>query len=320
MSELFGGTELQLNLLRNSLSPELLDNFQIIPTRLNEELNNDKIRIAWIHDLEGDPSLDYLKNEGWRKFHLLIFVSDNQMQNFIQFYNIPWSRCLVIKNAINPLMRGDFEDLNILKLIYTPTPHRGLNILIPVFVELLKEFPNMVLDVFSSFKLYGWENRDEPYKQLFKFCEDHPSINYHGAQPQEIVRYAISNSHIFAYPSTWKETSCRCLMEAMSAGLVCVHSNLGALPETAANWTYMYQFQEDLNSHAMIFMNTLRIAIKNLINDKENTISRLKNQSLYVDQVYNWDYRKVQLENLLTQMLNLSREFEKEIVFNYKTL
>ena len=303
--------------LKDSLPSELLDNFQIIPTRLTEELDESKIRIAYIHDLANDPQLAYLDNGGWRKFHLLVFVSNWQMQSFIGRYQIPWERCLVIQNAIVPIdVDLDKKPTDKVRLIYTPTPHRGLNILLPVFEKLLEVYPDLELDVFSSFKLYGWEQRDDQFKSLFEKCENHPNINYHGSQSNEVVREALKNAHIFAYPSKWQETSCLCLIEAMSAGLICVHSNLGALYETAANFSYMYQFTEDENRHAQIFYSALRMGIENLKNDV-NIGLRIKHQKVYADQVYNWNARKDQWNALLNSMLTLPREFEKpKFVYN----
>ena len=95
-------------------------------------------------------------------------------------------------------------------------------------------YDNVHLDVFSSFNAYGWAERDEPYQELFDKIEAHPQMTYHGFKPNNIVRNALQKAHIFAYPSIWMETSCIALMEAMSAGLMCVHPNLAALPETAA--------------------------------------------------------------------------------------
>jgi len=110
-----------------------------------------------------------------------------------------------------------------------------------------------------------------------------------------------------------------CLIEAMSAGLTCVHSNLGALYETSANWTYSYQFQEDINKHSLSFKSMLDIAISNYT-DGYNIGAKLQNQKSYVDQIHNWNFRKIQWNNLLTQMVGLPREMEKEeAVFNYKT-
>ena len=204
-----GGTELLMGRLIEAVPADLMSNFQIVPTRITEPLQEDKVRIAYIHDLCEDPQLDYLANGGWRKFHLLVFVSNWQMQSFINKFNIPWSRCVVIENSIVPIDKVAEVPKGKIKLIYTPTPHRGLNILLTAFQELLKTHDNLVLDVYSSFNLYGWDERDKEYEPLFEFCRNHPSINYHGCRPNREIREALLNSHIFAYPSIWTETSCQ---------------------------------------------------------------------------------------------------------------
>lgn len=312
MTKLLGGTEQMMERLKGAIDSEVWKEFQVIPTRLTEELDETKVRIAYIHDLAEDPQLNYLKDGGWAKFHLIVFVSNWQMQSFINRFNIPWSKCIVIQNAIEPLPEPLEKPKDHIRLIYTPTPHRGLQLLLPVFMKLLEGNLDieLTLDVFSSFELYGWSDRDEQYKEMFQMCKDHPSINYHGSQPNEVIREALLKSHIFAYPSIWTETSCLCLIESMSAGLVCVHPNLGALPETASNWTYQYQFQEDVNQHAGLFFNILQVAIDNIKNDP-NLPTRLKNQKVYADQFYNWNTRKEQWQTLFNHLLTLPRTIEK---------
>src|SRR5690606_32296357 len=161
---------------------------------------------------------------------------------------------------------------------------------LPVFEKLLEKYSDLELDVFSSFKLYGWPERDEQYKDLLDKCQSHPNINYHGAVDNAIIRDKIKDVHILAYPSVWPETSCLVLMEAMSAGCLPVHSNLAALPGTAANWTMMYQFHEDPQNHALIFYHALDRAIENFWS--EDIQSRIISQQSYANVFYNWDIRE----------------------------
>lgn len=302
-----GGTESIMRRIFDRVPRELLEQTQIIPTRLAVGLDETKIRIAYVHDLPGDPSLDYLKNGGWTKFHKIVFVSNWQMQAFISAYKIPWSKCVVIQNGIEPI-EDHIKSADTIRLIYTPTPHRGLDILASVFNELSKEFDNIELDVFSSFGLYGWEGRDEQFKGLFEFLNNHPKINYHGTKSNDEVRAALMQSHIFAYPSTWQETSCLCLIEAMSAGLLCVHSNLAALYETAVNLTMMYQFNEDQQKHAGILHNALRGAIVHLRTD--GVQQTLGVQKQYVKSFYNINAKAKHWEALISSLLNEPRKIE----------
>lgn len=306
-----GGTELLMERLYSSLPEGYMKDFQIIPTRLTEELDPKRIRIVWMHDLADDPQVSYLANEGWRKFHVIVFVSNWQMQYFIGKFGIPWEKCLVIQNSILPFDKEVFtqKPTDKVNLIYTPTPHRGLEILLPVFQKLKTEFDNLHLDVYSSFNLYGWGERDRQYERLFQICEDDPDISYHGSKPNDEVREALAKSHIFAYPSIWTETSSLCLIEAMSAGLICVHPNLGALYETAAGYTYMYQFAEDANRHANTFYLMLKLAIENHLYD-DNIKYRVVQQKMYADQMYNWEFRRIQWKSLMDSLLSQPREIE----------
>jgi UDP-glucose:(glucosyl)LPS alpha-1,2-glucosyltransferase len=175
----------------------------------------------------------------------------------------------------------------IIRLVYTPTPHRGLSILAKVFDNLCSKYDNLELDVFSSFALYGWTERDKEFESLYRFLLDHPKANYYGTVSNLEVREALKRAHIFAYPSIWTETSCLCLMEAMSAGLACVHSNLGALYETAGNLTAMYQFHEDLSQHAGMFERMMDVVIGEI--NKPELQSSLEVQKSYTKTFYDID-------------------------------
>jgi UDP-glucose:(glucosyl)LPS alpha-1,2-glucosyltransferase len=310
-----GGTELMAERLESSIEPGLLSNFQIIRSRVRD-LDETKVRILWLHDLPNDPESQHLADGGWNKFHKLVFVSNWQMQRYIDAFDIPWSKCIVMQNAIKPIPEHT-KPSDKISLAYWSTPHRGLNILVPVFQKLAEKHDNIELNVYSSFSLYGWSERDEPFKPLFEACDAHPKINYHGAIDNDALRKELENNHILAFPSTWVETSCLVLMEAMSAGMLCVHSNLGALPETAANWTSMYQLHESPNDHAAYFYRYLDDAIGYL--NEESIQSRIASQKGYADVFYNWDIRAQQWTALLESLVNEPRELPKEqAMFTYK--
>jgi hypothetical protein len=311
-----GGTELMKNQLQKYIDARLFDEFQIFNSRVQEELDETKLRIYWIHDLPGDPAVEHLANGGWNNFHKIVFVSNWQMQAFISRYQIPWNRCIVLHNAINPIESHEKPTDGPVRLAYWSTPHRGLSILAPVFDKLSEKY-DVELDVYSSFKIYGWAERDKEFEELFDFCKKHPKINYYGSIPNATLRGQLKNTHILAYPNIWPETSCITLMEAMSAGILAVHPNFAALSETAANWTYMYQWTDNMNEHAGLFYNVLESAVQN-INDP-NLKLHLQAQKSYADGFYNWQSRAHQWKSLLTSLLNEPRELEKpNQFFQYK--
>ena len=303
-----GGTEVMAGRI-SKLDKKLLKECQIVVSRIEQDLDPTKIRIYYAHDLPGDPAANHLAESGYDKFHKIVFVSNWQMQSYITAYQIPWSKCIVMQNAVDPIPASDEkwfpENVEKIRLIYTPTPHRGLEILVPVFQKLCENFDNLELEVFSSFDLYGWGDRDEQFRPLIDQCKNDPKIIYHGTKTNELVVSALKKSHIFAYPAIWPETSCLSLMEAMSAGCVCVHSDYGALYETAANWTHMYHYNEDRNEHAKLFYTVLASAIEDIKAGPATFGQKLKTQKSYADIFYSWDpSRRIQWNALLAMLID----------------
>jgi len=316
-----GGTELMRVGLESRLDPALVEDFQIIPSRVRE-LDESKIRVLWLHDLPGDPECDHLKNNGHEKFHQLVCVSNWQMQQFSAYYRIPFSKFLVIENAIEPIAESDMvKPADKFKIIYHTTPHRGLELLVPVFTKLAEKYDFIELDVYSSFKIYGWEQRDTQYEQLFEACRNHKQINYHGTVSNDEVRKAVAQAHVFAYPSIWAETSCLSLMEAMSAKCICLHPNYAALFETAGGTTMMYQWHEDANAHAQILYTYLENIIENRNDPAIANVTGI--QSSYANLRYSWP----RIVSMWTDLLNSlkrafpdaeSRKLSSGEVFHYR--
>lgn len=292
-----GGTELMGDRLLAYVDNKLLDQFQIISSRVRD-LDSSKKRILWVHDLATDPEVKRLKNDGWKEFDKIVFVSHWQQHMYNAYLGVPFDAGVVLKNAIKPITPG-LKDSNRIRLIYYSTPHRGLDLLYPAFDALSKRYDNVELTVYSSFELYGWASRDEPYSDLFKALDDHPKITYSKSVSNRHIRNELKTHDIFAYPSTWTETSCLCLIEAMSAGLLCVHSSLGALPETSMGFTNMYQYTDDKQKHLDMFYANLVNAVE-LIQQKQ---WHPQLQTAFADHHYNWDNRGKEWTTLLTSML-----------------
>jgi hypothetical protein len=113
-----------------------------------------------------------------------------------------------------------------------------------------------------------------------------------------------------------------CLMEAMASGNICVHPNYGALYETAANWTEMYAYHEDVSQHASTFYNMLDGVISNYDAIKPRSAS----MASYANLFYSWNTR-INEWSAVTQLLKgryptiESRKFDVDpsTMFNYST-
>ena len=301
-----GGTEQMAEGLLSRLDPELTKHFQIITSRVRE-LREDKIRIYWVHDLPGDPETEHLKDAKLRaRFHKTVYCGHWQMNAYQMTHGVPHdTKSTVIETAIVPFPQVTKPNDGIIRFVYTSTPQRGLELLVPVFEELCKHHDNLQLDVFSSFKIYGWEQRDADYEPLYERCRQHPKINYHGFASNEVVRQTVQDAHIFAYPSIWMECNSRSLIEAMSAGCLCIHPNYAGLADTAGGLTAQYQWDPNRNINASIFYGMMNEAIDTV--NEENMQNYLKFVKMYADQRYNWTKITAQWTNLLQGLL---REYE----------
>ena len=238
------------------------------------------------------------------------------MEEYVKEYQIPYSHCVIMKYALEPIELQE-KPTDKISLIYTSTPHRGLDILVNVFERLCKEYDNLELKVHSSYNIYAMNERQKNYEEtpLHQRLEQHPKINNIGFVSNQELKKSLASSHIFAYPSTYRETFCLALLEAMSVGLLCVHPNYACLPETASNWTMMYDYHEDKAVHERIFYEHLKKAI-NIVNTKE--VSRkLKYQRKYINYFYNWETRTQEWIELLKSLEHLNPKIKQKPTFSY---
>ena len=305
-----GGTELLTMELFKRLPEEYKDYFQFIISRKYEL--EDKPRLYWLHDLALDPVHSFLTEpNGISLFEKLIFVSHWQQQQFNTLLKIPYSKGVVIKNAIDPIEYHDKPKDGPLQLMYCSTPQRGLDVLYNALSLLDRD--DWHLHVYSSYSLYGWKQNDEPFQPLFDKIDEHPNMTSYGAVPYDELREAWKKMHILAYPSTWQETSCRVAMEAMSAHCAVVTSNWGALPETCGEYGYMYTYTEDKQEHAVRFADELEDVMDEYWS--EITQFNLDNARQYAYTHYSWSKRISQwtyfLDNLKYE-IEYDKTFDKE--------
>lgn len=312
-----GGTELLKGRLHDFLAehhPEHLENIDFYFSRVRD-FDESRRSVYYVHDLAGDPETSHLKT-GSYNFDVQVFVSYWQYQQFLDQGYLGYKHAhnsVVIPNSIDidyelqPILNSKFK-IGLgrkeypIKLIYHTTPHRGLEILVPVFKSLYDELQEqgiyIELDVYSSFAIYGWEERDLRYQHLFEECKKHPGINYHGSVSNEEVIEALKQSHIFAFPSIWPETSCLALIEAMATGNYCVHSSLGALPETSGGLTHMYPYTKNDGMHVALFEAHLTRVIKQIA-DKYD-LTGLKQAGNFVRYKHSWS----KVQKRWTEVLN----------------
>jgi hypothetical protein len=152
-----GGTELQYALLYKYVDNKLLNNFQIttsVPEKI--PLAKDKINILWEQNSYDQPNVApwFLNKDNHKKYDWYVFNSAWCAEKYRMMFQLPPHQCVVIKNAIEHFPgRAVYQKGQKLKLIYTSTPWRGLNVLLGA-MQLIKN-PLIELDVYSSTQIYG---------------------------------------------------------------------------------------------------------------------------------------------------------------------
>lgn len=318
-----GGTELLLRRLTDAL-PDRVEQVQIILSRPEQvELDPAKPKILWLHDLPLDPASACLRDASYRsQFNKIVFVSNWQQQQYNTYLGIPYSEGIVIKNGvpkmglppapegakfIKPLTNGK------LKFIYTSTPHRGLALLGAAAEVLAQQRQDWELHVYSSLKIYARDEQDKQFEPLYDRLRKNPCVHYHGTVSNEDVRQAVTDAHVFVYPSIYQETSCMAIQEALMAGCLCITTSLGALIETCGEWAWMMQFHEQPEVLAEMTAYFMNEALNRY--STPGLQQHLLNQSAYYQRFYTFDTRVPQWQSVLDAAITEGPRSQK-LVFN----
>ena len=283
-SSFIGGTELMWNSLNDKvfpLFPELKDwNWIIAPGEVN--IRKDGKNIAWIHlgEFEGDLS--------WICDPLIkhvIFVSYYQYQRFTEMYpDLCHSKCHVIRNAIDPVDINHADNFKT-RLIFHSEPYRGLDVLLEA-LSLIHD-DKLELHVFGDLDSDTIDWKSEFKDKIKKMCQLDSRVILHGRVENKDIRDFISTCHIFAYPSTWKETSCLSLIEALSAGLYCITNSFTVLPETGSGYTKIYPFNRDMKEQAKILSEYILAGIKEVRSGQFKSDLQVR----HINQLFSWQER-----------------------------
>ena len=302
-----GGTEIQHHFLSHYVDDKLLSNFQICTSIPNKvPILENKINILWQKNSYDQPNIYpwFEDKNNHDKFDWYIFNSHWNYEKFRYKFDVPTHKCHVIKNGVtNFPQRKVFKKGDRLRMIFHPTPWRGLNVLLATMQLLENE--NIELDVYSSCEIYGKEfkkDNDDKYQDLYDQAKTLKNVNYLGYRSNDFILSKLPYYHMFAYPSIWEETSCISLLESMAAGLYCMTTNYGALFETGAEFPVYVNYETNLVNLAHQFAEGIKICRNTL---HEPIIQEhLDEQQKYVKRFYSWDKKALEWTNFLTGILD----------------
>ncbi len=150
------------------------------------------------------------------------------------------------------------------KLFYASSYDRGLDILLLMWGDIKKAYPDATLDI-----AYGWDLFDKAAvnnkeRQAWKAdvveLIKQPGVTEHGRVGKDKLEEVRRSCGIWAYPTYFTEIFCITAVEAQNDGLVPVTMALGALKETAkegvlvAGGIYKKEVQDEFKKQLLSLM------------------------------------------------------------------
>jgi len=197
--------------------------------------------INWQHKAVGSngaaPFAEPAERASWTT---TVFVSAYQRDSFTAKWGMGGE---VIGNAINPTLarlsrsRPTFIDRNEDPvLFYASAPGRGLDFLLMSFPTIRKALPNARLKIFSDQAMYQIPPEKDEFSVYYEVARALPGVEYVGGVSQSDLAREMLQADIWAYPTTFIETSCIVMMEAGAAGCMLFGADTGALRETSGRF------------------------------------------------------------------------------------
>jgi glycosyltransferase involved in cell wall biosynthesis len=298
----YGGTEIQLEYLHKYVSKELLDKVNIttsIPEKTPLLIN--KPNILWVHNSYDQPNLyPWFKNKlNHRKYDWYVFNSHWTYEKYRMIFDIPTDISLVIKNGFDDdlIVKTEFKPKDKLKLVYTSTPWRGLDVLLSAMEHIKTD--KVELDIYSSTQIYGDAFKkisDNQFTALYDKAKTIKNVNYKGYLNHKELMKVLHTYDCYIHPSTFEETFCLAAMESLAAGLVTVTTDLGALYETCAEFPIYVPYLKDKEALSKQFAGAIDI-----LPDFVNSLNAdaMKFQMQYYRQFYHWNVIKTYWERFL---------------------
>lgn len=306
-----GGTEIQLSYLRKYIDQGVFDSVQIttsIPEK--DPLHPVKPNILWLKNSYDQPNLApwFQNKENHSKYDWYVFNSHWSFEKYRYFFKIPEDKCTIIKNAIDYdelELKTDFNPREKIKMCYISTPWRGLEVALAA-MELIKD-SDITLDVYSSTQIYGtsFQNQnDDKYKPLYEKAKNMPNVNYMGYCDHKTLMSKLKDYDVNCFPSIWEETFCISAMESLAAGQVLITTNLGALPETCAEFPISIPYTPNKEKLTIQLAECIK-QVKHMY--KNDLGGHLQFQQEYYKRFYDWKHMGRNWENFLKGVIHVKR-------------
>lgn len=146
------------------------------------------------------------------------------------------------------------------RLIYSSTPQRGLQFLIPIFKEIKNLHPDAELYIYSSFDRNArkWPplqyDLDEPYQSILDEAAEIPGCYVHSSIKQEALAEEFLKSALLVYPTNFLETCCNFVLEAQAAGCPVVTTDSASMRETVGDGGILIEGDASMSDYQRKFI------------------------------------------------------------------
>ena len=209
----------------------------------------------------GDPRVS-------ARYEKMIAVSNWQRDTLSERSGFPADKISVIYNGVVPELFSDQSTRVSNRLIFTAAPYRGLALMMRIFNEVVKEFPELELHVYSGMKIYD-TNRPFAGPQVAELNHikrqfaSEKRVTFFGNVLQSELAAALGQAAIWVYPNIIFETFCITALEAMAAGCVPIASGTSALPETIGETGILIDEEPGSDAYVRSFRESVLRLLKN---------------------------------------------------------
>jgi glycosyltransferase involved in cell wall biosynthesis len=200
-----------------------------------------KIKILWVHDIHVGAWNAEFERRILKVDKIFCLSKWHRNDCLAKTYPcLPFEKYHVTRNGIDPSRFGGKQPKKIgNRLIYTSSGNRGLDRLLDLFPRIRQEVKDAELHVYYGFdtwismaKAYRNEKELASISALQEKMKKTDGVVGHGRVGQRELAEAFMAAKVWAYPTSFTETSCISAIEAQAAECVPVTTNLAALSET----------------------------------------------------------------------------------------
>jgi len=191
----------------------------------------------WGHDIAlfnygCDISVHQILEKWSDRIHGCICQTEWHMNLFKSMYPQLTEKMHIINNGIE-LDKFSYASKKIEnRFIYSSCSERGLDKLLDIWPEIIRELPNAELYICS----YNSFPRNEYENALNKTIQNYDSIKHVGCLNRDKLYQLMSSCEYWLYPTNFSETSCITSMEMLMSEVICIYYPLAGLVNTLGDY------------------------------------------------------------------------------------